>query len=412
MTTQKCSIDFDKKIRTPDRYVPERKDCVLSELFANSQIAIRQGAIFRQVPESLDSDRLRRDERIEGMILGLAVGDALGHSTEWKYDPEKRWKEYGTITDHVGTFLSPAGRISDDTQLSLWTLERLLAKGSLDIHDLTACLTARRRDIVGAGRNTTQALDRHYERMQHGTPEFHLCGGDALVDGRGNGALMRFSPLVLPHLRNPSPAYWSDVTLAAFITHPHSAALSSVLAFAGLLWQILNRPTGDAPAPEWWIDEYIRIAGDLEFPDVPLAPCLDPVPSILKNFRGTLCEFIDTKVRKAWRTRMNVRDACSLKGFGSNADCVQSVPATLYVLMSHADSFESAVISSVNDTKDNDTIASIVGAILGALHGRQAIRKRWVEGIRSNSLKTEGNFAGDDRTIIKQLASDAVNRFL
>ena len=37
----------------------------------------------------------------------------------------------------------------------------------------------------------------------------------------------------------------------------------------------------------------------------------------------------------------------------------------LYVLMHHADSFESAVIAAVNDTKDNDTVASIVGAFTG-----------------------------------------------
>ena len=36
---------------------------------------------------------------------------------------------------------------------------------------------------------------------------------------------------------------------------------------------------------------------------------------------------------------------------------------------------------SVNDTKDNDTIAAIVGAAVGALHGESAIPQVWRDGL-------------------------------
>ena len=159
------------------------------------------------------------------------------------------------------------------------------------------------------------------------------------------------------------------------------------------------------------LDEYVRIARDLETVPLPFPLNTDPIPAWFKDFRGSLCEFIDTRVRAAWRRGVSVRDACSLEGFGSRADCVQTVPSVLYVLMSHADSFESAIISAVNDTKDNDTIASIVGAIVGALHGRTAIRKRWVTGIRSRSLSVDGGLFAEDRNLIEQLATEAAERF-
>ena len=122
-------------------------------------------------------------------------------------------------------------------------------------------------------------------------------------------------------------------------------------------------------------------------------------------------EFIDTRVRGV-AGGLSVRDACSLAGFGSGADCVQSVPAVLYVLMHHADSFESAVIAAVNDTKDNDTAASIVDAFVGALHGRNAIRRRWVEGISSASLAAPGELREDDRSRIERLAQQAAEHFV
>ena len=35
----------------------------------------------------------------------------------------------------------------------------------------------------------------------------------------------------------------------------------------------------------------------------------------------------------------------------------------------------------MNDTKDNDTVAAIVGAAVGALHGKEALPKRWIDGL-------------------------------
>jgi len=53
----------------------------------------------------------------------------------------------------------------------------------------------------------------------------------------------------------------------------------------------------------------------------------------------------------------------------------------IYVLMRHAGDPEQAIIRAVNDTKDSDTVAAIVGAAVGALHGRRALPDRWVHGL-------------------------------
>ena len=38
-------------------------------------------------------------------------------------------------------------------------------------------------------------------------------------------------------------------------------------------------------------------------------------------------------------------------------------------------------IRAVNDTKDNDTIAAIVGAAVGALHGKARLPNRWIKNL-------------------------------
>ena len=51
---------------------------------------------------------------------------------------------------------------------------------------------------------------------------------------------------------------------------------------------------------------------------------------------------------------------------------LETVPSVLYAPMRYAGDPEEALVRSVNDAKDNDTVAAIVGAAVGALHGAAA----------------------------------------
>jgi ADP-ribosyl-[dinitrogen reductase] hydrolase len=65
------------------------------------------------------------------------------------------------------------------------------------------------------------------------------------------------------------------------------------------------------------------------------------------------------------------------------------VPSVLYILMCHGDDLEEAIVRAVNDTKDNDTIAAIVGAAVGALHGKDAIPQRWLSNLLGRTAATD-----------------------
>jgi ADP-ribosylglycohydrolase len=54
----------------------------------------------------------------------------------------------------------------------------------------------------------------------------------------------------------------------------------------------------------------------------------------------------------------------------------------LFMLMRGGCDPEEAIVRAVNDTKDSDTIAAIVGAAVGALHCRAALPERWVRGLK------------------------------
>ena len=61
----------------------------------------------------------------------------------------------------------------------------------------------------------------------------------------------------------------------------------------------------------------------------------------------------------------------------------------LYILMCHAHDPEEAIVRAVNDTRDNDTVAAIVGAAVGALHGEDALPFYWRQGLLGRTREND-----------------------
>jgi ADP-ribosylglycohydrolase len=60
---------------------------------------------------------------------------------------------------------------------------------------------------------------------------------------------------------------------------------------------------------------------------------------------------------------------------------------------------------AVRDTKDNDTVAAIVGAAVGALHGRSGLPVRWIDHLLGRTT------AGDDGRVFELLEAARAKRW-
>ena len=81
------------------------------------------------------------------MLLGLAIGDALGNTSESLTAAQRAEAQYGEIRDYLPNRHAAGRRVglpSDDSQLAFWTLESLLERGELDPDDLSARFASRR----------------------------------------------------------------------------------------------------------------------------------------------------------------------------------------------------------------------------------------------------------------------------
>jgi len=77
--------------------------------------------------------------------------------------------------------------------------------------------------------------------------------------------------------------------------------------------------------------------------------------------------------------------------FWSGPYLLETVPSVLWILERHGHDPEEAIVRAVTDTFDNDTIAAIVGAAVGAVHGASRLPQRWREGLSGRTgLRDDG----------------------
>ena len=341
------------------------------ELFEQGAIAIRSEDFLASDPAPLP-DEVEFD-RVEGMLWGLAVGDSLGVTSEG-LRPVDRQEFFGEVRDYLPLRNTSRreGIPSDDTQMAFWTLEQILEDGEFVPENLAERFATER--IYGMG-STVGAFRKAWER---GGRPWWQCGQPSA----GNGALMRIAPMVVPHLRHPSPLLWEETALCSALTHNDTASIASCVAFVAMLWDLLVMR--EPPEPSWWVERFVEVARPLETDTVyrPRAPHIEP-------FAGSLTQFVEERLPPAHERGLTTLEAC--ESWYSGAYLLETVPCVLYILMCHGDNAEEAIVRAVNDTRDNDTIGAIVGAAVGALHGRKALPERW---LRAHTGRTRADDDG------------------
>lgn len=349
---------------------------LLKSLVSQRRIRLRDSKLLYKTPSPLSPNF--NFDKVEGMLLGVAIGDSMGATTEG-YLPKERRKRYGEITDYIANERSgyrTIGLPTDDTQLTFWTLKQLITDNGLIPDNLAQRFC--KHHIIGIGHATTKFVINYKDNHK----PWYSSGTDAL----GNGTLMRISPVVIPYVRQPHKSMFADAALNTMITHNAYANIAACVAFVNILWSLLSMRT--PPESEWWLNAYCTIAEDLEGDSEYMVHS-----PRYTSFRGPLWQFTKHVITDAFKRRLTVLEACT--NWGSGANLFETVPSVLYILAKHAQNGEEAIIRAVNDTVDNDSIAGIVGAAIGALYGLECFPERWIKGLTGRTR------SGDDGEVFR-----------
>jgi len=294
--------------------------------------------------------------RANGVLLGLACGDALGRPVEFK-PPHRIAEEHGRVTEMLanGTHRQPVGTITDDTELALRIARSLDEQGQFDppavVDGFVEWYDSDPFDIGGLTAATLRRLAAGGDWNKIGIEEWkHLPEGQ----NAGNGSLMRCAPYGV-----------------AF----HSAVDDLVTAS-----RVSSAITHTDPRCQWsCVVLNATIAGLLSGDDDSLGTALD------------VADGAPGEVREAVTSIQNVLsgdidpDTVDLKNSGY---VVTTLQAGLYHGLT-AETAEKAIIDAVMMGGDTDTIAAVAGAVAGARFGREALPDRWLNEITETPELTE-----------------------
>lgn len=275
-------------------------------------------------------------ERYRGCLLGLAVGDAVGTSVEFK--PRG---SFPPMTDLVGggVFRLQAGQWTDDTSMALCLATSLLASQGFDAKDQmqryrrwqTEGYLSSTGHCFDIGSTVSEALALY---IQSGEP----FSGPTHPLSAGNGSLMRLAPI--PMFYSPDlVAVQQYARESSRTTHGAKECLDACAYYATLLHLAL---TG--------ADKESLLASDLYQPET-------------------------SKIRGIQQQHYREKVAAEIRGTGYVVDCLE---AALWCF-AHTDSYADAVLTAANLGDDADTTAAVCGQIAGAYYGSTGIPPLWLE---------------------------------
>jgi ADP-ribosyl-[dinitrogen reductase] hydrolase len=282
-------------------------------------------------------------DRFRGCLMGLAAGDAVGTTVEFK-----RRGSFPPVTDMMGggPFHLEAGQWTDDTSMALCLATSLVECRGFDAKDQMDRYVRWSEEgylsstgtCFDIGDTVSSALARY---KRHGQP----FAGSTDPQQAGNGCIMRLAPVPM----------WFHPDIESMAHHAAESSRTThgtaeCLDACRLLARVLHR------AFEGQSKE------DVLFADA----AFSGAPKIEAIARGTYCN--------------KPRDAVRGSGY-----VVDGLEAALWCVWT-TDTFEAAILEATNLGDDADTTAAVAGQVAGAIYGIEGIPAHWRDKVAMREL--------------------------
>ncbi len=284
---------------------------------------------------------MANNEKLKGCLAGLAIGDALGCTLEFK-----KPGTFEPITTIVGGGVHKleAGQWTDDTSLALCLAQSLIDCKGFDAKDQMQkyckwdeegymSSTGKCFDI---GNTTLKALNKFRATREP-------YSGMTEDSSAGNGSIMRLAPIPMYYSNNPEDAL-KYASLSSKTTHANEMCVDACRYMAGIIVGLLND----------------------ESKETVLSSMYSPVNNYFDN--EPLCDEIKEVASGSFKTKQPPE----IKGTGF---VVKSLEAALWAFY-NADNFREGALKVVNLGDDADTTGAVYGQIAGSFYN---IPQDWID---------------------------------
>lgn len=286
--------------------------------------------------------------KIQGLIFGAAVGDSLGFVVEKRsfqeaqtFIQELKSGQLKTITHRTYPQDYKFGQFSDDTQFSLALIESLLESPGFDPGDFLNRLIVRHKnnELVGLGKNTKKILN----QIKNNQSYFDLTKNSS------NGSIMRAWAVGLFFKDKASIDRISEIQ--SRLTHDHEEAILSCQVIAQSVNHLLRNDQKLDNLKKIWA-EYL----DLGFLDLSHEEFLNRI----KTKYG----------RDDWEY--------------VSPGALVTLEVVLFSLNRNFENFQDALFEGISFGGDTDSVASLIGALMGLKLGIESIPEKWIKSVHDS----------------------------
>ncbi|MFZ1005353.1 MAG: ADP-ribosylglycohydrolase family protein, partial [Candidatus Sulfotelmatobacter sp.] len=293
------------------------------------------------------------------------------------------WKR-GVGGKYGATVELPAGCYSDDTQLRLSTSRAIRGDGYFDVESFAKIeLPVWLSYSLGGGTSTKAAASGLSRSDVNWFSNFYTTKFSNYLEAGGNGGAMRIQPHIwASHGKSEDHLLLRDVVRNAVCTHGNPRAILGACFHALCLAYALH--SGDVPEPSTWADivqrlsvayEVIRGDHDLSTFWLPvweqrtknkLEDAFQQVQSELKDDLMIASDVLKQREQNAYQGIVKSLGAFDSKSRGSATKT--AILSSVLSWMFRTEPISVALVEAVNVLgSDTDTIATMTGAIMGAV---------------------------------------------
>ena len=292
---------------------------------------------------SLSRDILR--DKFRGAMLGCFLGDAFGSGFEGM-DPDRAMFHMSILGKKF------ARRYTDDTDMTFALAESIVQCGEIDPEDMARQFSLHCDLSRGYAIGTIKAV----QALRAGL-KWDEVSRIVFENGSfGNGAAMRVCPVGLFYHHNPDGLKESAIRQAS-ITHVHPLGQWGAVMQACSVGLAVHQDPKEPFGKDRMVIGLREVlwGGPIEY-----VRDLNKIEEMLSRGR-----------------KLQAREVAQSLGNGVEAQF--SVPSACYIAITYTPDFADAIRAAISLGGDTDTIAGMVGAIVGAHVGEKGLPPEWIE---------------------------------